>query len=60
MGMPAIGFALLKFSEPHSKEQVVTALCHEPAHRVMSKNGGPCKFGVLQGIGSYDFNPVGG
>jgi quercetin dioxygenase-like cupin family protein len=30
------------------------------AHRVTGKNGGPCKFGVLQGIGSYDFNPVGG
>lgn len=30
------------------------------AHRVSGKNGGPCKFGVLQGIGTYDFNPVGG
>lgn len=30
------------------------------AHRVSGKDGGPCKFGVLQGVGAYDFNPVGG
>ena len=30
------------------------------AHRVTGKDGGPCKFGVLQGVGVYDFNPVGG
>src|SRR5262245_11163645 len=30
------------------------------AHRVSGKNEGPCKFAVLQGIGTYDFNPVGG
>lgn len=30
------------------------------AHRVAGKNEGPCKFALLQGIGSYDFNPVGG
>jgi len=30
------------------------------AHRVTGKNGGPCKFGVLQGVGVYDFNPIGG
>ena len=29
------------------------------AHRVSGRNGGPCKFAVLQGIGTYDFNPVG-
>jgi quercetin dioxygenase-like cupin family protein len=29
------------------------------AHRVAGKGGGPCKFGVLQGVGTYDFNPVG-
>jgi quercetin dioxygenase-like cupin family protein len=29
------------------------------AHHVTGKNGGPCKFGVLQGVGIYDFNPVG-
>ncbi|HET6221616.1 MAG TPA: cupin domain-containing protein [Dongiaceae bacterium] len=29
------------------------------AHHVIGKNGGPCKFGVLQGVGLYDFNPVG-
>jgi quercetin dioxygenase-like cupin family protein len=29
------------------------------AHRVTGKNDGPCKFGILQGIGKYDFNPVG-
>src|SRR5579885_2345457 len=30
------------------------------AHRVAGKNDGPCKFGILQGTGTYDFNPVGG
>ena len=29
------------------------------AHRVSGKNGGACKFAVLQGIGPYDFNPIG-
>jgi quercetin dioxygenase-like cupin family protein len=29
------------------------------AHRVGGKDGGPCKFAILQGVGSYDFNPVG-
>ena len=29
------------------------------AHRVAGKNGGPCKFALLQGVGAYDFNPVG-
>lgn len=30
------------------------------AHRVTGKDMGPCKFGILQGVGTYDFNPVGG
>ena len=30
------------------------------AHRVSGKEGGRCKFAILQGIGTYDFNPVGG
>jgi len=30
------------------------------AHRVTGENGGPCKFSVLQGVGTYDYNPVGG
>ena len=29
------------------------------AHRVTGRDMGPCKFGVLQGVGLYDFNPVG-
>ena len=29
------------------------------AHRVAGKNGGPCKFALLQGVGAYDFNQVG-
>ncbi len=29
------------------------------AHRVTGKSNGPCKFGLLQGVGTYDFNPVG-
>jgi len=30
------------------------------AHHVSGKDGGRCKFAILQGIGTYDFNPVGG
>ncbi len=26
------------------------------AHRVSGKDGGPCKFALLQGVGTYDFN----
>jgi quercetin dioxygenase-like cupin family protein len=29
------------------------------AHRVTGENGAPCKFSVLQGVGDYDYNPVG-
>jgi mannose-6-phosphate isomerase-like protein (cupin superfamily) len=29
------------------------------AHRVTGKNEGECKFALLQGVGVYDFNPVG-
>ena len=29
------------------------------AHRTRGKGGGPCKFAALQGVGAYDFNPVG-
>lgn len=30
------------------------------AHRVTPKDGGRCRFAVLQGVGTYDFHPVGG
>jgi quercetin dioxygenase-like cupin family protein len=26
------------------------------AHRVSGRDGGPCKFALLQGVGTYDFN----
>lgn len=29
------------------------------AHRVTGKNMGPCRFAILQGVGAYDFLPVG-
>lgn len=29
------------------------------AHRVSGKEGGRCKFAILQGIGHYDFNLIG-
>ena len=37
--------------------------CHVPpktAHYVHGSDGGPCKFLIVQGVGVYDFNPVGG
>lgn len=30
------------------------------AHRVSGKDGGRCKFAILQGVGRYDFNLIGG
>ncbi|WP_135465966.1 cupin domain-containing protein [Crenalkalicoccus roseus] len=30
------------------------------AHRVSGKGGGRCRFALLQGVGPYDFRPVGG
>jgi quercetin dioxygenase-like cupin family protein len=30
------------------------------AHHVSGRDGGRCKFAIVQGIGTYDFNPVGG
>ena len=30
------------------------------AHRVTGKGGERCRFAILQGIGTYDFQPVGG
>lgn len=29
------------------------------AHRVHGKGGGPCRFLIVQGVGTYDFMPVG-
>ena len=29
------------------------------AHHVTGKDGARCKFAILQGVGTYDFNPVG-
>ncbi|HXP32322.1 MAG TPA: cupin domain-containing protein [Stellaceae bacterium] len=37
-------------------------MCSVPpkrAHRVGGKDGSRCKFAVVQGIGHYDYNPVG-
>ncbi|HEY1299688.1 MAG TPA: hypothetical protein VGF07_04275 [Stellaceae bacterium] len=30
------------------------------AHYVHGENDGPCRFMIVQGVGVYDFNPVGG
>jgi quercetin dioxygenase-like cupin family protein len=38
-------------------------MCEVPAgrpHRVSGRNGGPCRFAVLQGVGRYDFKPLDG
>jgi hypothetical protein len=36
------------------------AVPEKRAHRVTGKDGGRCRFAILQGIGTYDFQPVGG
>ena len=30
------------------------------AHRVAGKNGGRCRFVIVQGVGAYDFIPLDG
>lgn len=44
-------------------EMAVGASCEVPArtaHRVSGKDGRRCRFLIVQGIGAYDFQPVGG
>jgi hypothetical protein len=36
------------------------AVAPKTAHFVHGKDDGPCKFMLVQGVGVYDFNPVGG
>lgn len=36
------------------------AVAAKTAHYVHGKDGGPCKFLIVQGVGVYDFMPVGG
>jgi len=35
------------------------AVAPKTAHQVHGEDGGPCKFLIVQGVGSYDYNPVG-
>ena len=35
------------------------AVLPKTAHRVQGVDGGPCKFLIVQGVGTYDFVPVG-
>jgi quercetin dioxygenase-like cupin family protein len=36
------------------------AVAAKTAHYVHGKDDGPCKFLIVQGVGIYDFMPVGG
>jgi mannose-6-phosphate isomerase-like protein (cupin superfamily) len=36
------------------------AVSPKTAHHVEGEGGGPCKFLIIQGVGIYDFIPVGG
>lgn len=36
------------------------AVAPNVAHYVHGKDDGPCKFMIVQGVGAYDFMPVGG
>lgn len=36
------------------------AVGSKTAHTVHGRDGAPCKFMVIQGVGAYDFLPVGG
>ncbi|GAB5375885.1 MAG: hypothetical protein AcusKO_23470 [Acuticoccus sp.] len=43
--------------ELHKGEHVVVP--PHTAHQVSGKDGAPCRFALTQGIGSYDFVPIG-
>jgi quercetin dioxygenase-like cupin family protein len=49
---------------PHAVNELQTGESYtvppKIAHYVHGKNNGPCRFLVLQGVGVYDRNPVGG
>lgn len=42
----------------HPGETIVVP--HMTAHYVHGENDGPCKFMIVQGVGAYDYKPVGG
>jgi quercetin dioxygenase-like cupin family protein len=36
----------------------IHAIAAPRPHRVRGKDGGRCRFAILQGVGAYDFNPL--
>lgn len=57
------GVAVVKTRAPAARFEIgpgqTTVVPPKRAHHVSGKDGGRCKFAVLQGIGTYDFNLVG-
>lgn len=58
------GPMVIETRAPASVTELVPGQMHavppRRAHRVSGKDGGPCRFAILQGVGTYDFMPVGG
>ncbi|HEV8624710.1 MAG TPA: cupin domain-containing protein [Acidimicrobiia bacterium] len=57
------GPMVVETRDPVERHDLVAGgMCTVPAgrpHRVSGKGGGRCKFGVLQGVGAYDFRSLG-
>ena len=58
------GPMVIEMRAPKEDVELVPGQMHavppKRAHRVTGKDGGRCRFAILQGIGTYDFQPVGG
>lgn len=57
-----VGPMVIETRDPEGRVELNAGQLHAiPAgrpHRVTGKDGGRCKFAILQGVGLYDFNPL--
>lgn len=58
------GVVVVETRAPNTRTELTPGQTHvvpaKRAHHVTGKDGARCKFANLQGVGVYDFNPVGG
>ena len=57
------GPMLVETRSPHASHELgpgdILAIPPKTAHEVKGRDDGPCKFTIVQGVGEYDFRPVG-
>jgi mannose-6-phosphate isomerase-like protein (cupin superfamily) len=58
------GVVVIETRAPNTRTELAPGQTHvvpaKRAHHITGKDGERCKFAILQGVGTYDFNPVGG